>query len=301
MPDSIQNLYDNILQKESYHLMPDPVMKLDVKFEDGGAEPHDGHMASLAEVMKYEFDKDAPFQVEVTCTSTAVAYSYFDPGDKTKINNYVMLTHDVSFMPIGLTTKHFGVSEYRVRIKPLTNASASSPRRSHFMRHEPTQTDTLTHFSRSVSHGVTLGIGFFGDVPTGNVDFNSNVSKTIDMAEPSVRCDDHSNAEETYHSFILNDPVAAKTTHQFQLIQLASIPDDGLKPERDQHKADAQKLQFSLEFEAISKLDSVRYNAVSKHHPTSAVKKHPGQTFSIAAPPHPKTDDEARKLFGVKK
>lgn len=204
-----------------------------------------------------------------------MSYSERDPADNTLVNNYVMLTHDIAFAPIGLTTKHFGVSEYRVRVKPLTNTS--STRKAYFMKHEPGQTEKLTHFSKTVSQGVTLGIGFFGETPTGNIDFSSSVSKTIDMTEPSVRCDDHSNAEEIYHSFILTEAGAEKATHQFQLVHLASIPDDGLSSNRGKGKSDAQKLDFSIEFEAISRLDSLRYETVNKHHPASSVQKHPVQ------------------------
>ncbi|EAU93604.2 hypothetical protein CC1G_02834 [Coprinopsis cinerea okayama7 len=286
MPEDTKNLYDSILQ-ESNHLRPNPVMKLDVKFEDGGAEPIGGHMESLAEVMKYEFDKDGPFQVEVTCTSVAAAYSEKDPADKNHINNYVMLTHDIVFAPIAHTTKHFGVTEYRVRVKPITNINSPSGRKAYWMKHEPGQTEKLINFSKTVTHGVSVNIGFFGD---GNIEFSSSVSKTISMTEPSVRCDDHSSSGEINHSFLLTEAGAQKATHQFQLVHLASVPDEGLGDKRAKGQDDAQKLEFALEFEVISKLDSIRYNSVSKKHPASSVQPHPTQIFPVSAPPRPKAE-----------
>ena len=140
----------------------------------------------------------------MTCTSTAVVYSDHDLDDKGKINNYVLLTHDIGFMPLtGQIGQLLGISEYRVRVKVLTNAD--SHRKAYFMKHKPGQTERLAHYSGSISHGVSVGVGFSpapgpDDIVVGP---SSEVTKVIEMDEPSVRCDDHSTPQEIKHNFVI--------------------------------------------------------------------------------------------------
>ena len=186
------------------------------------------------------------------------------------MDNYIMLTHNLDFSLAGDTSKFCGISQYNIRVKPLTNISPLGPggRSTIFIGHEPTTTDTLKDYQSSVSQSVGANIGFFGTTPTGGIDVSSSVSASISMHQTNVSCEDHCTPTEIAYSFILNDQAKNKLTYQFQLVHLAVVPDEGLSNIREQANEKAQKISFSLEFDAVAKIDVKDMNWIKTVLPT---------------------------------
>lgn len=217
----------------------------------------------------------------ITCQTDASPLSAIDPVDPTEVKHYVLLRHSLRCVP-SVSIKH-----YKFVIRAIDREGAPGDEIPQLrdgsgafndvfstgltpgavlLSSSPSETATLEGRSQTTSHSFGVNVGFFGEVPTGGVNYGYSISDTHSWNIPSTSCSDSSSQDRVFKTFNMNSEAQQKAPFEITFSEIFQLP--------AKDYTSGNNMRFEVGLAAVS-LDNVQF------------ANHKRQIFSVRPPPVP--------------